>query len=87
MKALDFVTILCLSQVPISGGGMTSGIALAAKNLAPNCRYDALQNKIRVIMLRKKKFKQHFLKLLNRVIAVEPQGKELLRCLQSKERL
>ena len=30
---------LCISQVPISGGGMTSGIALAAKNLAPNCRY------------------------------------------------
>ena len=34
---------------------MTSGIALAAKNLAPNCRYDALQNKNRMIMLRKKK--------------------------------
>merc|ERR1719427_1151151 len=38
---------------------MTSGIALAAKYLAANCR----------------------------VVAVEPTGKELLRCLQSKERL
>ena len=25
--------------MPISGGGMTSGIALAAKYLAPNCRW------------------------------------------------
>ena len=61
MKALDFATVLCIPQVPISGGGMTSGIALAAKNLAPNCRYDALTNKNRMIMLRKKKIQTAFL--------------------------
>ena len=40
---------------------MTSGIALAAKNLAANCRYDALQNKNRMIMLRKKIIQTAFL--------------------------
>jgi len=59
LELLNQVPDLDIILVPISGGGMTSGIALAAKYLAPNCR----------------------------VVAVEPTGKELLRCLQTKERL
>lgn len=34
----------CNLQVPISGGGMTSGIALAAKHIAPNCRSHPLHH-------------------------------------------
>ena len=45
--------------VPISGGGLTSGVALATKALNPKCK----------------------------VIAVEPEGKGLGKCLREKERL
>ena len=45
--------------VPISGGGMTSGIAVAVKAVQPKCK----------------------------IIAVEPEGKDLWKSLKNKERL
>ncbi|KAK7084043.1 hypothetical protein SK128_006319 [Halocaridina rubra] len=58
-ELLEDVPDLDAILVPISGGGMTSGIAVAAREMSSKCR----------------------------VYPVEPFGKELQPCLESKERL
>ncbi|XP_071512938.1 serine racemase-like isoform X2 [Panulirus ornatus] len=59
LELLEEVPDLDVILVPISGGGMTSGIAVATKGMQPNCR----------------------------VYPVEPVGKLLQKCLESKQRL
>jgi len=59
LELMEQVPDLDLVLVPISGGGMTAGIATAVKGINPNCK----------------------------VIAVEPVGKNLGECLESKSRL
>ena len=59
LELAEQVRDLDVVLVPISGGGMTSGIAVAVKTIRPECK----------------------------VIAVEPEGKDLWRSLKSKERL
>ncbi|KAG7171842.1 probable serine racemase isoform X2 [Homarus americanus] len=59
LELLEEVPDLDAVLVPISGGGMTSGIAVATKGMQPNCK----------------------------VYPVEPYGKLLQRCLQSKQRM
>ncbi|XP_045591433.1 serine racemase isoform X2 [Procambarus clarkii] len=59
LELLEEVPDLDAILVPISGGGMTSGIAVAAKALQPKCK----------------------------VYPVEPFGKQLQKCLESKQRL
>ncbi|XP_068205459.1 uncharacterized protein [Palaemon carinicauda] len=59
MELLEEVPDLDAILVPVSGGGMISGIAIAAKKSKHKCR----------------------------VFAVEPEGKELQRSLEAKERL
>jgi len=59
LELIKQVEDLDVVLVPISGGGMTSGIAVAVKSIKPDCK----------------------------VIAVEPEGKDLWRSLESKERL
>jgi len=43
LELLEEVPDLDLILVPVSGGGMTSGIALAAKHLNPNCQVVAVE--------------------------------------------
>lgn len=45
LELVEQVEGLDIILVPISGGGMTSGIALAAKHLAPSCRVVAVEPK------------------------------------------
>jgi len=59
LELIQQVADLDMVLVPISGGGMTSGIAVAVKTIKPECK----------------------------VIAVEPEGKDLWRSLESKERM
>ena len=59
LELAEQVRDLDVVLVPISGGGMTSGIAVAVKTIRPECK----------------------------VIAVEPEGKDLWRSLESRERL
>jgi len=59
LELAEQVADLDVVLVPISGGGMTSGIAVAVKTLRPQCK----------------------------VIAVEPEGKDLWKSLSAKERL
>jgi len=59
LELMEQVPDLDLVLVPISGGGMTAGIATAVKTINPNCK----------------------------VYAVEPVGKNLKECLDSRQRL
>lgn len=59
MELLEEIPDLDAILVPVSGGGMISGIAIAARQTKYNCR----------------------------VYAIEPEGKELQKNLESKERL
>ena len=59
LELIEQVADLDVVLVPISGGGMTSGIATAVKSIRPECK----------------------------VIAVEPEGKDLWKSLKNRERM
>ncbi|KAK3848915.1 hypothetical protein Pcinc_044311 [Petrolisthes cinctipes] len=103
LELLEEVPNLDAILVPISGGGMTSGIAVAAHHMQPSCRVYAVEpfgKMLEQSLKSKQRLWPNPPQFLNTiadairtqqfvfsVFAVEPEGKELQRCLVSRKRL